>query len=217
MSHKYTTVYKKPRLCKKGTSKAYCITLNDGKLSTVNNQKYNVNAPLGLLLRDTLKIKNTTSQLRKLLKTKTVTVNGKPVKSVKYPVTVLDVISYADKHYRILINANEFTYEVITEPTLFSKIIGVKRAKKGVLQVNAINGYNYYSTDSTVYSKTVICQNLITKAISYLTFTDCKKFVIIKGKYKGFSGLLSQTKVDANYIVINNNTQVVWTYVLVYN
>ncbi len=60
--------------------------------------------PLGVLLRDILGFADTLSEAKRILNKSFVLVNGKIVKDYKFPVGLMDVLSFSktDKHFRII-------------------------------------------------------------------------------------------------------------------
>ena len=60
--------------------------------------------PLGILLRDVLKIANTARELKIILNKKLVKIDGRIVTNINFPVGLMDVVEIAEinKSYRIL-------------------------------------------------------------------------------------------------------------------
>jgi small subunit ribosomal protein S4e len=62
--------------------------------------------PIGLILRDMLRVCDTAREARHILNTRAVLVDGRPVVNPKFPVGLMDVVSLSEvkAHYRMLVN-----------------------------------------------------------------------------------------------------------------
>src|SRR3989344_1877264 len=60
--------------------------------------------PLGTILKEILHLANTSKEARYILTSGNIKINGKIRKDQKFPVGLMDIISYNDKNYRILFN-----------------------------------------------------------------------------------------------------------------
>jgi len=62
--------------------------------------------PIGLILRDMLKVCATAREARHILNDRGVLVDGRPITDPKFPVGLMDVLSFAvtKAHYRMLVN-----------------------------------------------------------------------------------------------------------------
>jgi len=104
--------------------------------------------PLAIVLRELMKIADTSGEARKVISEGKIAVDGRVVKNYKFPIGFFDVIS--------IIPTNEF-YRVIPKPTVFIDVISISEeeawikplrienkttVKKGDLQLNLYGGYN---------------------------------------------------------------------------
>lgn len=99
--------------------------------------------PIGVLLRDYLKIAENLSEVKKLLNSKTVSVNSRIVLEYKFPVGLMDIVSIKDAFYRIVPKKNGlYPKEISDSSTRLCKIIGKKYVKGGAVQLNMLGGEN---------------------------------------------------------------------------
>ena len=121
--------------------------------------------PLNVILTQILKVVKTTREVRKILQNKFVLVNHKVCNDSKFPVGIMDVLTFVPlkKNYRMLFSeTGKFTFQEISEAQsklLFKQITGKTLLKKGVLQLNFGDGTNllvdkddYKVGDSLIFS-----------------------------------------------------------------
>ena len=77
----------------------YTIRQNPGPYS------YKESVPLGIVLRDILKVTLTKREAKRALHERKIKVNGIVRASLKFPLGLFDIISFADRNYRMLIDS----------------------------------------------------------------------------------------------------------------
>jgi small subunit ribosomal protein S4e len=128
--------------------------------------------PLGIILRDVLRYGYTTREVKAILSTGQIKVDGRIRKSKNFPVGLMDTLDTGKENYRILPNASGLALhkidagEAVLKP---EKITSKKTLKKGKTQLNLFDGRNMtvekeaYSTGDTVIldvGKNVIKQHI---------------------------------------------------------
>ncbi|HLC47125.1 MAG TPA: 30S ribosomal protein S4e [Candidatus Nanoarchaeia archaeon] len=113
---------------------------------------------LNTAIKELIKNAKTTTEVKEILNSKQVLVDGKRKKDVKTPVGLMDVISFPDikEHYRLLLSVKGTliamqipAQEAAIKPC---KIIGKTSIGKGTIQVNLADGRNIRMTkDATAY------------------------------------------------------------------
>lgn len=157
--------------------------------------------PLSLLLKDFLKIVNTTREAKKLINNQEVLIDCKRVKDVKIPVGFMDVINIKDlnKYYKIGLNKKgkidvaEISKEEGSEK--YCKIIGKKKLKKGKLQLNLSDGRNILiEKDSYKTGDSLILELPSQKIKEHLKLEKDAQIVLTGGKNIGNQGKVEAVK-----------------------
>lgn|SRR3989344_3093943 len=118
--------------------------------------------PINLILKEILKLTKTTQETKKILNQKEVLINKKPIKNIKFPVSLMDILEIPkiNKYYRVLFNKKG---KLILHPIekeeasiKLSKIINKTLLKHKKLQLNLDDGRNIlidkeeYKTGDTI-------------------------------------------------------------------
>lgn len=104
--------------------------------------------PLGLILRDMLKVCDTAREARHILNTRAVTVDGRAVSDPKFPVGLMDVVSLgaSKAHYRMLVDRRGRMHltpvEAAEAKWKLCRIEGKTTVRGGKVQLNLHDGRN---------------------------------------------------------------------------
>jgi small subunit ribosomal protein S4e len=117
--------------------------------------------PAVLVMREILGLVQTAQQAKKILRTTTVTVNGRRIYDTDSTVGFMDLLSVGGKNYRVLINENNvLTVTPAKEDVVIQKITGKTTLGKGKQQLNFASGRNvivakdeYKVGDSVAFEK----------------------------------------------------------------
>lgn len=131
-------------------SKHYPIKKKEYKFTTTPNpgpHKKDGCIPLQILLRDSLKIAETSKEAKKILKNKDILVDGRSKTDPKYPIGLMDVITIpkTKKYYRIIPQKGKLTLiEISKEKSMIKlcQITGKTTIKKGYEQLNLHDSRN---------------------------------------------------------------------------
>ncbi|HLG24247.1 MAG TPA: 30S ribosomal protein S4e [Candidatus Nanoarchaeia archaeon] len=150
--------------------------------------------PLGLLLKETLKLANTTREVKKMLNTNEIKIDGKARKDPRFGVGIFDVIEFVttNDHYKITLN-NKGRLEVVkikhdeakSKP---AKIVG-KTMVKGKLQLNLYDGKNI-TADKSDYKvgDSVLLSLPEQKIMKHLKLEKKAAILLTGGKHIGETG-----------------------------
>ena len=169
----YTKRLNTPRTWYKHNAKKYIISLNPGKPSELS-------IPIGLILKQILDEK--TTQIRKIIRVD-ILVNNKKIKSINYPVMLLDIVSYKDKKYVLTMKNKRLVLDETDSTHLFLRIDKFKKYSKEEYQLNLNNGFNLLTKEKPI-SK-FLKYNIENKQFELLIPTINDKFIVTKGKYLG--------------------------------
>ena len=171
---------------------------------------------LNTVLKEILYMTKTTKESKYLINKKGVLVNGKRRYDEKFPVGLLDIVSfpYLKEHYRLLVNEKNklFMLKISDEEAKLklSKIINKKQLSKDKIQINCSDGRNFIlgkdnpyltkisSNDSVLY--TVPDQNI--KQV--LKLEKGALVYLYKGRHTGHVVIIDDFKKDNVVFKINN-------------
>lgn len=147
--------------------------------------------PLGVLVRDTLKLGRTAKEARRILASRLVKVDGKVRVDEKFPVGLMDVLSIpkSGKHYRISVDRKGRLVPVeVKEADASSKI--VKVIKKHVVRGGKINltfhdGKNMLGDNHVMVGDSVVVSLPEAKMKTHLKRDIGSRCLVIEGKHAG--------------------------------
>jgi len=164
--------------------------------------------PLGLLLRDELKIASTTSEVRKIVNSKEVLVDGVARTDHRFMVGLFDVLSVPKlkKQYRMLLDKKgRLTLrEINTKEAALKlvKVVGKNALKGGKIQFNLHDGRNIVSDAKAKVGDTFVISLPVVSVTKILSVKKGSKVFLIKGKHAGDVGVLKEIKgMEATYTV----------------
>jgi len=164
-----------------------------------HNEKSSI--PLTTLLKEMLKIVETSNEVRKVLNNKDILVNQKPAKEIKLAVGFMDVVSIpkTKKNYRMLLNAygKLQLYEIPETNAGFvlSKIENKTILKAGKIQLNLEDGRNILvSKDTYKTGDTLKIQVPSQKILDHFKMEKGNTAYVIAGKHAGEIGKIKELK-----------------------
>lgn len=204
MSHlKRKSMEKSWPLPRKGTK--YVLIAYPGKKSEMS-------MPLGIILRDVLNATSKRKETKALLHNKEVKVNGKIAEEEKLPVGLFDILSIPKlgKNYTIVFNeSGKISCEEINEKDSnlkICKIIGQKILKKGIKQINCIDGRNFLSKEKMSINDSIVLDLKDNKIIKILPFKAGSEALIIGGAHIGEKGKITEIEKDKVKISLKSKT-----------
>lgn len=164
--------------------------------------------PLGIFIRDILKLATTSREVRKALSKRLVKVDGKVRKDYRFPLGFLDVVEIvpAKKFYRIVPDEKTFMkpIEVSEEESKLKplRIENKTTVRGGLIQLNLFDGTNILlpkEGESPVSSQvTTLSTVLLTipdrKIVDYFPLEEGSYAIIIGGKNIGAKGRIVEIK-----------------------
>ena len=162
--------------------------------------KRELSIPLVVCLRELIQIAKTTKDIKKLLNTKEIIVNGRPIRDVKFSVGIFDVISVpkAGKNYRLVMNViGKLNFIEISKDEakfIIAKVVGKTTLKKAKPQLNLSNGWNILSNEKYGIGDVLFVDVLTRKPIKHITFANSKLAYVVGGKHPGVFAKIKETK-----------------------
>ncbi len=179
---------------KKGTK--YVLKAYPGK-------KDEISMPVGMLIRDLLKLTSIKKETRAFLKGKGLMIDGKVIEEEKFPVSIFDTIALPNlkKFYRVIINdKGKFELMDIKESEINQKVYKVLNKtslRQGKTQLNLFNGRNIISDKKISVNDSVLVdlqKNSITK---HLPLKEGARVYILGGKHLGTFGAIEKLGENA--------------------
>jgi small subunit ribosomal protein S4e len=110
--------------------------------------------PIGIWIRDHMKLAQNTKEVRKILHERNVILNGRVVTDEHIGIDVFDIISFpkSDRHYLILVDGKgrQTQYEITAEAAKMQlvKVAGKTTITGGKTQINLTSGANFIGDNS---------------------------------------------------------------------
>ena len=165
-----------------------------------------ISMPLGMVVRDLLKLTHIKKETRAFLKNKEMMVDGKVIEEEKFPVSIFDTIAIPSlkKFYRVNINSRgKFELNDIKENEINSKVLkvtGKTSLKKGQIQLNLFNGRNMLSDKNVKVNDSLLVDLEKNSIVKHIPLKNGCEIYILGGKHFGERGTINSMK--------ENNAQV---------
>lgn len=178
--------------------------------------------PLGIILRDILKLATTVSEVKKILNNKQVLVDGCRKKDHRFNVGLFDVLTIGEigKHYRMYLDTKGFLglKEVDAKESVVkaSKVVGKTVLPKGKIQYHLYDGKNFTSDEKMNVGDSVVLDLPKLAVKKVLPLKAGMTVFLIKGKHCGDVGVLKHIKGDqAVYTVDGEEVETAKAYLFV--
>lgn len=165
-----------------------------------------------VFLRDMVKVVKTAKEVKYVLHNKDCLVDGKLCYDDKSPVGLFDVITLPkiNKSFRVLINSKNKLYgkEISeSENTIkISKVIGKSTLKKGLLQLNTLDGRNIISKKDVSIDTSLVLNLPDQKITDTLSKEKGSSILLIGGSHVGVVGTIDA--IDGKTIVVKSGDSV---------
>lgn len=183
----------------------------------------NSGLPLGIILRDFLKVASTMREVRKIIYNNDVLVDGKRRRDHRFIIGLFDVLSFPElnQHYRLVLDSKG-RITVIEIPAAESKmklckIVGKKILSQGKLQLNLHDGKNILSKEQKIKIGDSLMLNLPDLEVKEIIPLQLGNFVFLtRGKYSGSTGELKEIrKNEVIYSQDGKNVETLRNYLFV--
>lgn len=155
--------------------------------------------PLAVLLRDILHVSKTASESRKILSAKEVLVDGKVRMDGKFPVGMMDSITFpkTGESYRIIVNRKGQLVPVQTKSASLKigKVVHKHTVRGGKTNITLHDGRNILVDNNVRVGDSVLISVPAQKVEKLLKFEQGAKCLITKGKHAGTIATLEEILV----------------------
>ncbi len=174
--------------------------------------KFNESFPLLIIMRDMLKLGNTSKEIKKIVKESRVLINNRIIKDIKFNVGLFDKISIPsmNKYYEVTIKDKKIvlieTKKEETEKKI-CKLIGKKILNKNQMQLNLYGGINiiFKNKEKLNIGDSIILnlgKNSIEKVLPLEKGRNC---LVVRGKNIGKSGKIVEIEEGKKKGVVFEN------------
>ncbi|MBU2523537.1 MAG: hypothetical protein KKE23_04610 [Nanoarchaeota archaeon] len=157
-----------------------------------------ISMPLGMLVRDLLKLTSIKKETRSFLKKKEIMIDGKVIEEEKFPVGLFDTVALKSlgKFYRIIINEHgKFDVQEIKENEVNQKpykVMGKTSLKNGKMQLNLFNGRNMISDKKVKVNDSVVVDLQKNSILKHIPLKDGASIYVLGGKHMGCFGVVEK-------------------------
>jgi small subunit ribosomal protein S4e len=158
--------------------------------------------PIGLVLRDMLNYAQTLKEVKEILQSRTVKVDGRIIKDYSFPVGLMDVISIGSEYYRVLPGKKVLYLKKIgkEEAKIKLSMIKNKSCVKGKTQLNLHDGKNMIAEKDSYKTGDVVVIDLEKGIKEVLKFEKGATVLITDGHNIGSVGKIEK-------IIVTKSTQ----------
>lgn len=202
---------------RKNTGRFWPIPRKGTKYIAVSTHNRKSSMPLSVIMRDILKSVKNSKELKKLLNEGKIKINGKEIRDVKYPVGLFDILSFSNKNYRSNFNGKKTFFEEVKNEeahTKIIKIIGKKKLRDNVIQINLMDGRNIITSEKAEINDSILYDFNSKKIKKVIKMENGSHGFVIKGKHSGQKGkILDIINVGGKELAIIDNKEkiTVWT------
>ena len=167
--------------------------------------------PLGVILRDVLKLASTMKEANEILGKGFVKINGILRKEYNFPVGMMDVVDLDGDVYRVLPGKNGlYLHKTDSKDAAIrlAKIVNKTHVKEKKLQVNFHDGFNMLSAKDNFMTSDVAVIDVASKEIKQILKFDKGSFAIVTdGHNAGLCGVIDSIDAKLRTVVIESNGQ----------
>lgn len=181
------------------TPKIWRIERKGTKYVVSSRYSQKLSVPVLVVMREMLKIGKIRKEIEKVLDDKKVSVNGKQVYDIKYPVCLFDIIKIGEKNYRMIIKNKKFDLEEIKgkeSEQKIAKVIGKKSMKKNKIQVNFLDGRNCLSSEKLETGDSVLVNLKDNKIVKIIPAKKGSNVMFLSKSHLGQKGKIIEENED---------------------
>jgi len=186
-----------PRKSLNGSKRKFVSRPNSGK-------DFETTVTINTLMKEVLSLARTKREVKYILRTKEVLVNGNRIKDERFPVGLFDIITFPiiEKSYRMTLN--EFGRIGIIEidskesTLVMKKVVGKSLVKGGKQQINLFGSGNIISGEKIAIGDVVIIENKKIKSV--IRLEKGSKVLMTGGRHAGKIGTVKEI-VDSKIFI----------------
>jgi len=171
--------------------------------------------PLLVVVRDLLKIANSSKEAKRIINEGSILVDGKTRKDYKYIAGLFDIISLPalNEHYRVLLDHNN-RFKLFKESADAKKLCRINNKtiiRKGAVQLNLHDGSNIIATNEFRTFDTLMLSIPDRKIARHIPYRPGNLALIVGGEHSGEKGKIKQIRKvrgsGTNMVVLSNEKE----------
>ncbi|HLB69517.1 MAG: 30S ribosomal protein S4e [Candidatus Methanoperedens sp.] len=171
--------------------------------------------PLLVVVRDLLKIANSSKEAKRIINEGSILVDGKTRKDYKYIAGLFDIISLPalNEHYRVLLDHNN-RFKLFKESADAKKLCRINNKtiiRKGAVQLNLHDGSNIIATNEFRTFDTLMLSIPDRKIARHIPYRPGNLALIVGGEHSGEKGKIKQIRKvrgsGTNMVVLSNDKE----------
>ena len=171
--------------------------------------------PLLVVVRDLLKIANSSKEAKRIINEGSILVDGKTRKDYKYIAGLFDIISLPalNEHYRVLLDHNN-RFKLFKESADVKKLCRINDKtimRKGAVQLNLHDGSNIIATNEFRTFDTLMLSIPDRKIARHIPYRPGNLALIVGGEHSGEKGKIKQIRKvrgsGTNMVVLSNDKE----------
>ncbi|ATZ60730.2 MAG: 30S ribosomal protein S4e [Methanosarcinales archaeon Met12] len=152
--------------------------------------------PLAIVLRDMLKLGDNIKEIRYMLDSKQIIVDGKVIRDHKFPIGIFDVVSISaiKTHYRVLLDPRgRFTLHKIKDSNVkLCRINNKTVVRGGMVQLNLHDGSNIIGSNEYRSGDSVVLKLPERKIVKRLEYKPGNLVMVVGGRHSGEIGTIKE-------------------------
>ena len=159
--------------------------------------------PLGIVLREYLGVADNVKEIKSALSSGSVKVDGKPRKSHRFPIGIMDILEVAGKHYRVSMSPSGFKLVEISQSDAMKKLLRIKRkvkVKGGKTQYTFHDGRTKILDEDYKTNSTLLVSIPNITVMDYYELKEGNYALITGGNEKGKMGIIKEIKLVRSFM-----------------
>ena len=171
--------------------------------------------PLGLILRDILKISASSHESKLLLQDSSVKVNGKIRKSIQHPIGLMDVLEVGGGSYLVAPSGSGLVLkEVKSQKFYLAKIIAKTQLPKGKIQYTIHNGNSFLAENKYKVGDTLKL-DFKGKVVDHFPPSEGSHAIVTGGRLQGMSGKIKKLGERTTLETPDGDVETIKAYIFV--
>lgn len=183
-------------------SKTWQIPRKGTKYIVVPSHDKKNGLPLLVILRDVLKVAKDRREVKKILQSGKVSLNGKIIKKEKFSILPFDIIKIGEKSYELRFSdKGKFVVRETKRTERILKVVGKKILRGKKVQLNLLYGRNIISNKKVNIGDSIVLEGK--KIAKVLPVEKGREVVVFAGKYKGKEGRIESVDEKEKIVTLS--------------
>jgi len=159
--------------------------------------------PVVIAVRDILKLARTTREVKKMIDSKLLKINGRVVKDYRESLSIFNILEAGKNYVLTLLPTGKFTLQETKENERICKITNKKLLRGNKLQLNLHDGTNLISNEKFKVGDSLVL-DFSGKVKKHIKLEKGKDVIVIVGKYIGRKGKIHSLENNKASITLDD-------------